>query len=298
MGGIFGRANDLVEECLQKYLGQIEAATNCDCLTYYGDIAFGADDDIRDAIEGIPNRRDCLMFILETSGGFAETAKRIADTVRHHYKIVNYLVPSHAMSAGTILVMSGDAIHMDYYSVLGPIDPQIEGRDGKLMPALGYLVQYEKLMKKAQDGELNPAELQILLNFDQGELYAYEQARDLSKTLLEDWLVQYKFKDWKETETKKEPVTEQMKRTRAQEIADKLNNVKLWNSHGIGINAERLQRELNLKIDDFGEIDELRGPVRTYHKLLSDFMGKMRFGSVIHTREAFKPLQIGILGGS
>ena len=99
------------------------------------------------------------------------------------------------MSAGTVLVMSGDAIHMDYYSVLGPIDPQVEDREGKPVPALGYSIRYDDLLAKAGAGRSSTAEMEILINFDQMRLYAFEQARDLSKSLLEEWLVKYKFKD-------------------------------------------------------------------------------------------------------
>jgi len=36
--------------------------------------------------------------------------------------------------------------------------------------------------------------VQILIQgFDQGELYYYEQARELSIALLKEWLVKYKF---------------------------------------------------------------------------------------------------------
>src|SRR6266478_8628579 len=41
--------------------------------------------------------------------------------------------------------MSGDSIYMDYYSRLGPIDPQVETRQGKNVPALGYLERYNAL---------------------------------------------------------------------------------------------------------------------------------------------------------
>ena len=181
-----------------------------DCLFYRGPIAFGADDLIRGAIDERPrNRRRKLLFILESSGGFAEVARRISDALRHHYREVDFLIPSHAMSAGTILALSGNAIWMDYYSVLGPIDPQVPSQDGKqLLPALGYLVRYEYLLAKANLGTAGAAELSILINFDQGELYAYEQARDLSAALLEEWLAKYKFKNWKETKTRKLPLLE------------------------------------------------------------------------------------------
>jgi hypothetical protein len=284
-------ANQLVEDQLAKHLVELEGILNADCLTYIGPIAFGADDDIRDAVEEIAataGKRNKLVFVLETNGGYAETTRRIADTVRHHYDVVDFLVPSHAMSAGTILVMSGDAIHMDYYSVLGPIDPQIEV-DGKLVPATGYLIRYEKLLGRAKRGKISQAEMEILLTFDQAHLYSYEQARDLSRSLLEEWLCKYKWKDWTETETRKIPVTEAMKRKRAREIASKLNDTKRWNSHGIGITLKQLKDILKLKIDDFGADKQLNPAVRRYHQLLTDYMGKMRHRSAVHTRELYSP---------
>jgi len=285
-------ANQLIETALHDHILSLEGAFDADCLAFVGPIIFGIDDFIRGSLEAIDNKRAKLAFILETSGGYAETVRRIVDTLRYHYQIVDFIVPCYAMSAGTILAMSGDAIFMDYYSVLGPIDPQVESDDGKLIPALGYLVRYEDLLKKANLGQITTAEMEILVRFDQGRLYSYEQARDLSKALLEEWLVKYKFKNWTRTETTQTPVTPDMKKNRAPEIADKLNDVKLWNSHGIGINIERLRRDLNLKIDDFGVNAALNDPIRNYHKLLSDYMGKMGQTAAIHTVNGFEPLAV------
>ena len=288
-------ANELVEIQLNDLLKNIEAEVAGDCLAYFGPIAFGADDFIRDAVETLrgsaKQRGRKLVVILETEGGFAEVARRISDTMRNHYMIVDFLIPSHAMSAGTILAMSGDAIYMDYYSVLGPIDPQVESQDGnRLIPALGYLIKYEELLEKANTGKAGAAELQVLLNFDQGELYSYEQARALSVSLLEEWLVKYKFKNWKKTATRGVDVTRAMKKRRATEIAQILNDARRWNSHGIGISMERLRKDLNLKIDDFGEISKLNEPIRSYHKLLTDYMQKRRQRAVAHTRKSYRPL--------
>lgn len=287
-------ANRLVERRLGDLLLEIEGVAQADCLAYVGDIILGIDDAIRDALEALrPTTNSRLLFVLQTPGGYAETAARIADTLRHHYETVEFLVPTYAMSAGTILVMSGDAIHMDYYSTLGPIDPQIPSPDGQSMiPALGYLIRYENLLKKARHGRLTTAEMNILLNFDQGLLYSYSQARDLSVSLLQEWLAKYKFKNWNTTETHKKPVTEKMKRTRAKEVADKLNDVRRWNSHGRGISMERLRRELNLKIDDFGSNQKLNHPMRQYHTLLVDYMTKMRQFRALQTRERYLPLAV------
>jgi hypothetical protein len=289
----FPGASQVIERRLTLHLNRIEELMAADCLVYFGPMMFGADDSIRDAVESLASavgKRRKLVFILETGGGYAEVVRRISDALRHHYRVVDFLVPNNAMSAGTILVMSGDAIHMDYHSVLGPIDPQVENQDGKLIPALGYLLQYEELLAKANTGTITTAEMAILLNFDQGNLYSYQQARDLSVALLEEWLVKYKFKDWKKTETSRKRVNIQMKRDRAKEIGRKLNEVKRWNSHGIGISMEVLRKELNLRIDDFGEDVELNQTVRRYHALLTDYMAKNRHRAVLQTREAYEPL--------
>ncbi|MEQ8968065.1 MAG: hypothetical protein RID91_19770 [Azospirillaceae bacterium] len=286
-------ADKLVEGFLGERIRNLEKILDTDCLSYVGPIVFGTDDTIRDALERIDGRRSGLTFILETTGGYAEVTRRISDACRHHYNSVNFIIPNHAMSAGTILAMSGDSIMMDYYSVLGPIDPQVQGREGRLVPALGYLMRYQDLLDKADSGNITTAEMNILMSFDQGELYAYEQARDLSVSLLEEWLVSYKFKNWKRTRTNDEVVTPKMKRERARDIAMKLNDVKRWNSHGIGINIKILRDELNLVIDDIDDYPEIRTEIREYHKILLDYMNKMSQNAVIHTRLGYWSLAEG-----
>ncbi len=109
------------------------------------------------------------------------------------------------------------------------------------------------------------AEVALLLNFDQAELYKFDQARELTITLLKDWLVKYKFRDWKMTETSGTPVDDRLRTTRAAEIAKKLNDTDRWHSHGYGISMEVLRHDLGLKIDDFGANQELSSAIRSYH---------------------------------
>jgi membrane-bound ClpP family serine protease len=190
----------LVEQQLAAHVKSIEKLIDADVLTYVGPILQGVDDRIKDSIEEFRPRKKRLLFILETNGGYAEVVRRISDTLRHRYKTVDFLIPSHAMSAGTILAMSGDSIWMNYYSVLGPIDPQVPSPDGKrLIPALGFLIRYEELLAKANAGTAGAGDLEILLGFNQGELYSFDQARALSISLLQEWLAKYKFKNWKQT---------------------------------------------------------------------------------------------------
>jgi hypothetical protein len=285
-------ASGLLEAQLDEYIGRLETTLDADAMAFSGPIHYGADDIIRDGIEYIQARRAKLVVILETGGGYIEVVQRIADTFRRHYGHVEFIVPNHAMSAGTVLVMSGDAIRMDYYSVLGPIDPQLPKPDGNgFVPALGYLVQYERLIKKSKDGTMTTAELSFLLDkFDPAELYDYEQARELSISLLQEWLVKYKFKNWIKTETRQIDVTPQMRTRRAKKIARALNETDRWHSHGRGISMDVLRRKLKLQIEDFGDSAELNGAIRAYYKLLKDYIGKRGDSGVLHIRGRYKPL--------
>jgi hypothetical protein len=231
------------------------------------------------------------MVILTTLGGYIEVVQRIVETIRHHYSVVDFLIPNCAFSAGTVFALSGDAIHMDYYSRLGPIDPQVERLGSqKMVPALGYLAQYARLVKKAQEGTISVAETQLMIDgFDQAELYQYEQSRELSVALLKDWLVKYKFKDWETTHTRRLPVTPELRAERAQQIAVKLNDTERWHTHGHGISMEVLRRDLNLIIDDFGAKESLNEKIRGYHGLLDDYMSKMNNRGVLHTVNSYVP---------
>ena len=214
------------------------------------------------------------------------------DILRRHYRAVDFVVPNYAMSAGTVLVLSGDAIHMDYYSILGPIDPQVRSpTQDRMVPALGYLEQYERLVKKSAAGTLTTAEMAILVQrFDPAELYLYEQARELSITLLKEWLAIYKFKNWKVTKTRKVKVTKRMREQRAAEIAAMLNKTDMWHSHGRGISMDVLRKKIGLEIDDFGAKAELNDGIKSYYRLLQDYIMRRAQDGAIHAVGKYVPL--------
>ncbi len=70
-----------------------------------------------------------MVFFIHTGGGVAETVERMVQIMRQHYNEIWFVVPDLAMSARTILCMSGDKIYMDYSSALGPIDPQVPNNE-------------------------------------------------------------------------------------------------------------------------------------------------------------------------
>ncbi len=257
-----------------------------DTMSIVSPIVPGLDTQIRNTIEINSNKKQKLAVILQTPGGVVEVVERMVGVVRNFYEEVIVIVPDQAMSAGTVFALSADRIMMDYFSRLGPIDPQIF-KDDKLVPVLSYLKQYEKLNTKAMESNLTTAEYAMLQKLDLGELYQFEQARELSVELLKRWLSQYKFKDWSKTESRGTKVTHRMKEDRAEEIAQILNDPDRWHSHGRGIDISTLKSELNLKIDDYGENEALSKSIRGYFDLLVDYLSREQLHMFVHTQEVF-----------
>lgn len=267
-----------------------------DFICYYGGISLDSIDYWRNNIFEIGSdckdrKIDSIVIFLFTPGGSAAAVERMVEMTRHFYKKVYFLIPSFAMSAGTIWVMSGDKIYMNYASALGPIDPQVFSSDGKWVPALGYLDKVREIIDKSKNGTVTQAELMMLSQLDLAQLNQYEQAAELSKDLLEIWLVKYKFKDWNEHETtnKGSEVTEEEKKTRAKEIAENLTNNSYWHSHDrfIGINA--LKDFLKLKIDDFSDNMDLSNQVENLHRFLCDHTEKFNIPIFVQTAPPAEP---------
>lgn len=288
----FTSSNKFIEKQLDMKLCALADHMEADVIAIVAPMANPVDELVRYAIEDIKERKEKLLVVLETEGGSIEVVERMADLFRHHYPDhVSFLVPNFAMSAGTVLVMSGDMIYMDYFSVLGPIDPQVKSRTkgDVFIPAVGYIEKYNDFVSRSKLGQLSDIEIMFFVEkFDPAELHFFEQARELSVELLRKWLVKYKFKDWNRTETKGVKVTPAMKEKRAAEIAKRLNDVKKWKSHGRSLSKEVIEKELNLKIDDFGTNSALNERVRPYYRLLQDYMTRVRHSLVIHTANNYQ----------
>lgn len=152
---------------------------------------------------------------------------------------------------------------------------------------MSYLNQFERLNAKAARGQLTTAEYALLDKLDLGELYQFEQARELSVELLIKWLSRYKFKDWSTTETQGATVTEDMKIERAREIAALLNDPERWHSHGRAIDMRTLQSEVGLKIEDIEERPDLHNHISNYFGLLKDYVQREKLFSFVHTKGYF-----------
>lgn len=280
-----------IKDELAERVIAVESAMSADVMFYYGPIVPGIQRRFREFIEQLKNDgslgRSHLVVFLNSPGGSVETVEKLVEIIRHHYSEVSFVVPDEAMSAGTVFCMAGDRIYLDYTSSLGPIDPQVH--NGKeFVPALGYLDQVERMIRKSSQGTLTTAELIVLQNLDLAMLSRFEQAKNLTVTLLKKWLVEYKFRDWTEHHTNPEklgkPVTREEKEQRAEEIATMLSDNKLWHSHARMIGLNTIRDTLKLLIEDYSENVDLRRKILGYSNLLTEYVIKNEYPVFLHSR--------------
>lgn len=274
---------------LMRLLGNLENYLEADVISYYGEIINDSASNLKFVIEKLQEEKDeCrhnkLYFILTTPGGSVLPVERMVTVMRHYYDYVCFIVPDYAYSAGTILCMSGDDIYMNYYSALGPIDPQVQNKEGNLVAALGYLDKVEEMIEKSRNKTLTSAEFLILKDIDLGEIRSYEQARNLTIDLLEKWLAVYKFKNWT-THKDGSPVTVDEKKERAKEIGQSLSDSNYWKSHGRPITINELTSgNLRLKIKDYGNVQELASLVDRYYEYVMEYILTHNYRIFIHSR--------------
>ena len=107
-------------------------------------------------------------------------------------------------------------------------------------------------------------------------------AAKLSVSLIEDWLTKYKFKDWSKDGKK---VSLSQKKKRAKEIAEKLNDHEKWYTHGNSIHKDILEKDIDLKIDDYSTEEGLKEAVWEYFWSMLEYVSKHRFPSFVQSRE-------------
>lgn len=209
---------------------------------------------------------------IETPGGSGEAAEEIVKCLHNNFDTVSFVVSGEAKSAGTIIVLSGDEILMTETGSLGPIDAQMKiGRS--TVSAYDYMEWVDDKREEAKkQGSLNPFDATMVAQITPGELRGVFNSLKFAEDLVVEWLIKYKFKKWTTTETRKIPVTEEMKKKRATEIAGELIDHSKWKMHGRSIKIDDLEG-IGLKItgvDDDPKLAEIIYRIQTVCRMFFD----------------------------
>lgn len=141
-----------------------------------------------------------LLLILHTPGGVAEAAQSIVEYLRSKCRRVDVVVPTYAMSAGTMVGLSADRIIMGRQSQLGPTDPQLIFAN-RSFSAHSIVSQFEQAKSEiAVNTALAHAWAPILQPFGPALLEEAKRALKYGKSLVREWLGRYMFAERAESE--------------------------------------------------------------------------------------------------
>lgn len=225
-------------------------------IDYSDDLPFS------ELVNTVPEGAKDIDVIIVTPGGSGSQVAKFVDKLRSRFDNVSFIIPDMAMSAGTILALSGDEIIMTDSACIGPIDPQVQNKEGVFVPAQSLLTLINQIQEKGElalKRGLNPewTDLQILRQIDPKEIGNAISASNYSVELVENYLFNYKFRTWISHRNNGAQVTPEEKKTRANKIANQLCDHSLWKSHGRGITRESAHSICNLYITHSESIEGL-----------------------------------------
>ena len=217
------------------------------------------------------SNKQTIDIYLETPGGSGETAEEIARFLHKKFDIVNFVIVGEAKSAGTILALSGDNLYMSETGSLGPIDAQVKiGRS--IVSAYDYKAWIDEKKNEAKrNGRLDAFDATVIAQISPGEINGVVNSLKFAQDLVAGWLEKYKFKNWTETETSHTPVTQEMKRKRAEEVSESLCNHMNWRSHGRSLKIDDLISVLKIeRVDDDSQLANILYRIKTVIRLIFD----------------------------
>lgn len=191
-----------------------------------------------------------LCLLLHTPGGAVNAAETVVEYLRDKFPEIEVIVPTEAMSAGTMISLGSDHIVMGRQSQLGPIDPQLN-LSGRSISAGAVVAQFNDAKEQIQqDPALAHLWAPITQSLGPSLLKEAQWAMGYSEQMVENWLARYMLKGQPD---------------RAKSVAQHFSNPATHMSHGRRINRTEA-REQGLSVEDLEESQELQEAVlTTYH---------------------------------
>ena len=211
------------------------------------------DSDIHGLMEAVKELEgDELDLILFSPGGSVTAAEAFVHYLRSRFSDIRVIIPQQAMSAATLIALSGDEIVMGAHSFLGPIDPQIlitTSIGSRWVPAEAIIGQFKRIEEDLSHKQENFALwAQILPQYGPDLLEICENASKLSKELAEKWAEKFLLKN------------DNKRKEKAKEISEYLGNHGNFLSHGRNLPREEFEK-LGIKITHLEDDQEFQDAV-------------------------------------
>jgi hypothetical protein len=204
-----------------------------------------------------------LTLLLHTPGGVTNAAETIVAYLRSKFDDLEIIVPTFAMSAGTMISLGSDRIVLGRQSQLGPIDPQLV-IGSRSVSAQAVVDQFER----ARDDILGNRDMAhvwapILPSLGPSLLVDARNALSYGETMVSGWLARWMFKDQPDRDA------------RARRTAQHFNDAQTHMSHGRRIDRDEA-RSHGLTVEDLEASQPLQEEVLTaYHVMTITFEQSM-----------------------
>jgi hypothetical protein len=205
--------------------------------------------------------RKGLTLILHTPGGETNAAESIVAYLRSKFTDIEVIVPTFAMSAGTMVSLSADRVVMGRQSQLGPIDPQMSmPAAGRFISARAIVDQFAQAKKEILDNVVAAhAWAPVLQSIGPALLVEAQNALDYGERMVAQWLASGMFKELPDAVPK------------GQRAAAHFNDVSKHKSHGRRIGRDEA-RSVGIEVQDLEASQELQEAVlNAYHVMTIAF---------------------------
>ncbi len=199
------------------------------------------------------NWKQPLTLLLHTPGGLTNAAETLVEYLRAKFPALEVVVPTYAMSAGTMIALASDRIVLGRQSQLGPIDPQL-GLHGGMVSARAIVDQFEKAKAEiTADVKVAHAWAPVLQSLGPALLVQAQYALQYGEEMVGKWLARYMLSG--------RPDRVEV----AEAIAQHFNDAGKHKSHGRRIGRDEARRE-GLTIEDMEADQSFQDLVLTaYH---------------------------------
>jgi len=189
------KRTDALDFVRRKYLDELFKMTKRNVIAYYSgwlqkpgfNVSSINDDDKNGFMASIYqlDRKKGLDIILHTPGGNLAATESLIDYLRKMFGTdIRAIIPQLAMSAGTMISCACKEIIMGKQSSIGPIDPQIGG-----IAAHAVIMEFEKALAEIQKNPKTIPIWQVIVGkYHPTFIGECQNAIDLSKQLVKDWL--------------------------------------------------------------------------------------------------------------
>lgn len=194
-----------------------------------------------------------LTLVLHTPGGVTNAAETIVAYLGSKFSDIEVVVPTYAMSAGTMISLAANRLIMGRQSQLGPIDPQMP-MGGRFVSARAIVDQFERAKTDVlANRDLAHVWAPVLQTLGPALLQEAQNALDYGERMVAGWLEQRMFKE--------KPNSSEI----AARTAAFFNDATSHKSHGRRIDREEA-RAHNVHVDDLEDDQALQDAVLTaYH---------------------------------